>query len=211
MSCLKKCVLLVLVSLCGFSINANAQISQFGVMAGLNLSNVYGNNISDAFPGRELKPGLVIGGYMTYDLAPLLSIQPEVLFSMKGTKGSNDISVPYTYTQTFNYIEVPVLLKVNLPVVPFRTNVFAGPDFAFNVASSEEDVAGGRTFSVDTKNLTRNFDFNLAVGAGAGFGVGPTSLGLELRYTFGTGSLSKTPGASPIRNGVFAIMASVGI
>jgi len=75
--------------------------------------------------------------------------------------------------------------------------------------SLSQAAQGSITF--DTKSLTKRFDSNLAVGAGAGFDVEPTTLGLELRYTFGTGTLTKTPEASAVRSGVFAIIVSLGI
>lgn len=115
----------------------------------------------------------------------------------------------------FNYIEVPVFLKLNLPLgaaLPFSPSVYAGPDFAFNVTSKSELTGQGiiGTATSDTKNITRSFDFNVAVGLGVGFGVGPANLGLELRYTFGTGSLLKA-GEGTVKNGVFAVIPSVGI
>ena len=221
MSCLKESSLLIVVSVFCFGIEASAQFPQFGVKVGLNLANVVVNGSMDnAFPGKELKPGLVVGAYMTYNIIPLVSVEPEVLFSMKGTMGSStSLTLPsgsVDYTQVFNYIEVPVLLRLNLPlgpVIPFKANVYAGPDFAFNVASNEKftgAVIPGGSLTLDTKYLSSSFDFNLAVGAGAGFDLGPTTLGLELRYTLGTGTLAK-PDEGDLRNSVFAIMASVGI
>ena len=217
MSFLKKSFLLIIISLCCFGITANAQLPQFGVKAGLNLANVIAKGGGESpFPGKELKLGFVAGAFMTYEILPLISVQPEVLFSMKGTKGSAETNVPYDYTQTYNYIEIPIFLKLNLPlgpVVPFNANFFAGPDFAFNVASNEKITAQGGpggSLTLDTKDVTQNFDFNLVAGAGLGFDVGPTTLGLELRYTFGTGSLAK-PNEGDLRNSVFAVMASIGI
>jgi hypothetical protein len=219
MSSLQKSFLLIIVSVCCFGLEANAQLPHFGATVGLNFATVTGSDVSAAFPDKGARTGLVVGAFVTYDFIPFLGIQPEVLYSMKGTKGSAGslYGLPgYSYTQTFNYIEIPVLLKLNLPlgpVTPLKASVYAGPDFAFNVASNEEftgqGVPGG-SYTIDTKDLTRLFDFNLAVGAGAGFDVGPTTLGLELRYTFGTGQLTKA-GEGDFKNGVFAIMASVGI
>lgn len=223
MSCLKKPILLIVISIFCFVIDTNAQVPQFGVKIGLNLSSVYGNDPDEAFPDRELKPGFVAGAYMTYAFLPLLSVQPEVLFSMKGTKGSYpwQTSPPsMAYTETFNYIEVPVLLKVDLPLgpaVPFKTSVYVGPDFAFNIASSEKITAPGMPspLIMDTKSSVKNFDFNIAIGVGAARDLGPTTLGMELRYTLGTGALCKDPDRTPydasVRNGVFAVIASVGI
>jgi Outer membrane protein beta-barrel domain len=217
MSCLKKSSLLIAISVFCFGIEASAQLPHFGAKVGVNLANIYGPDASSNFPDKKMKPGLVVGGYMTYDIIPLLSIQPEVLFSMKGTKATGVSPQPYDYTQSYNYIEVPVLLKLNIPLGPvatFKPSIFAGPDFAFNVASSEKfsgQYVQGGSATVDTKNATKSFDFNVAVGAGAGFDVGPTNLGLELRYTFGTGTLSKQVLIGNFRNGVFAIIASAGI
>ncbi len=218
MSSKKMSLILIVVSVCCFSVRANAQLPHFGVKAGLNLATVNGPDVSKVFSNTELKPGVVVGAYMTYDLVPFLSIQPEVLYSMKGTKATENPSLPrlpVNVTQIYNYIEVPVLLKLNLPLgpaLPFSPSIFAGPDFAFNVTSKSEVTGLGivGTTTVDTKDITRSFDLNVAVGLGAGFGVGPANLGLELRYTFGTGSLLKA-GESNLRNGVFAVMASVGI
>lgn len=216
MSYRKMFLILTVISVCCFSIRANAQIPHFGVKAGLNLANIYGADVSKTFSTTALKPGVVVGAYMTYDLVPFLSIQPEVLYSMKGTKATENPPlprVPVDITQIYNYIEVPVLLKLNLPLgpaLPFTPSIYAGPDFAFNVVSKNEGTGPGIVASVDTKYLTRSFDFNVAVGLGAGFGVGPANLGLELRYTFGTGSLLKA-GEGTVKNGVFAVIASVGI
>ncbi len=201
--------------LCSIGINANAQVPHFGAKVGLNLSEVYGFEIPSVFQfKKELRTGLVFGVYMTCDLVPLLSIQPEVLYSMKGIRFSVTSPVAADYLFSYNYVEVPVLLKLNLPVgspAPFKANVFVGPDFAFNVAAYEKVTDNpGYTSTFDQKSSTRLFDFNVAVGAGAGYDLGPTTLGPEVRYTFGTGSLLKE-GESNVKNGVFAVIASVGI
>ncbi len=217
MSYLKKSFLIVAISVLCFGLDANAQLPQFGAKVGLNLADVYGFEMPSDFQyTKEVREGLVVGAYMTYDIMPLFSIQPEVLYSMKGTKFNVTSPVPADYLFSYNYIEVPVLLKLNLPigtVAPFKVNVFAGPDFAFNVTAYEkvtDSVLPNNSTTFDEKFETSSFDFNLAVGAGTGLDVGPTTLGLELRYTFGTHTLTKGSGSGD-RNGVFAVIASVGI
>jgi len=223
---MKRLFLLIVSAVCCLNLAAKAQLPEFGAKIGLNFATVSGSDASAIFPGKGTKTGLVVGAFMTYNFIPLLSIQPELLYSMKGTKGSGTeyieangffYNASYTYTQTLNYIEVPVLLKLNLPLgpeVPVKASVYAGPDFAFDVVSSLDataQVMGSSASSTqDTKSMTNSFDFNLAFGGGVGYDLGPTTLGLELRYTLGTGTVDNS-GQSIFKNGVFAIMVSAGL
>ncbi len=202
---MKKSILFsLLIMILTVSMSVNAQNLKFGGKIGLNFANVSG---SDVPPGAGTRTGLVIGGFMTYNFASMFALQPELLYSMKGTSGATQ-GVSYTFS--LNYIEIPVLLKFLIPLAPsspVSANIYAGPDLAFNVASSIETSANGQTNTTDESNNTNGFDFNLAFGGGIGFKVATTELGIELRYTLGTGTVDKTGG--DIKNGVFALMASV--
>lgn len=162
---------------------ANAQLLHFGAKIGLNLATLYRYDIPYGLSGKqELRPGFVVGAYMTYGVIPFVSIQPEVLYSIKGTKFKETSPTPAEYLFSYNYVEVPVLLKLNLPigsVTPFKASFYMGPDFAFNVAATQEvtiypDVPGllDQSTTFDQKSSTNSFDFNFAVGAGAGYDVG---------------------------------------
>jgi len=201
-----KSSFLLIPLLCCFSVAANAQIPHFGAKIGLNFANVSGTE-ADELQGHGTRTGLVLGAFMEYDFIPVLGIQPEVLYSQKGTSGTMEGA---SYTMAVNYIEIPVLLKVNMPLAPgtpVKVDLYAGPDFAFNVAATTEASMGGNTSTQDMSDVTNSFDFNLAFGGGLGFNVGPTTLGFDLRYSLGTGTVDKSGGE--VKNGVFALMASV--
>ncbi|MHB8336234.1 MAG: porin family protein [Ignavibacteriaceae bacterium] len=189
----------------GFSLSTQAQTDlKFGAKAGLNFANLSGNDVP---PGAGTRTGLVIGGFMTWNFAPMFGLQPEVLYSMKGTSGATQ-GVSYTFS--VNYIEIPVLLKFNIPLAPsspVSASLYAGPDFAFNVASSVETSSNGQTTTTDESNMTKGFDFNIMFGGGIGFNVGPTVLGVELRYSLGTGTAASD--GTDMKNGVLALLASV--
>lgn len=189
----------------GFSLSAQAQTDlKYGAKVGLNFANLSGN---DAPQGASTRTGLVIGGFLTYNFAPMFGLQPEVLYSMKGSSGATN-GVSYTFS--LNYIEIPALLKFYIPLAPgspISANLYAGPDFAFNVASSVETSFNGQTNTTDESSNTKGFDFNIMFGGGVGFNVGPTTLGVELRYTLGTGTVASD--GSDIKNGVFAVLASI--
>ncbi len=203
---MKKLIPLFLsILIIGFSLSAQAQTDiKYGAKVGFNFANVSGN---DAPPGAGTRTGLVIGGFMTWNFAPMFGLQPELLYSMKGTSGATQ-GVSYTFS--LNYIEIPALLKFYIPLAPsspVSANLYAGPDFAFNVASSSETTFNGQTTTTDQSNITKGFDFNIMFGGGIGFNVGPTVLGIELRYSLGTGTVAND--GTDVKNGVFAVLASV--
>ena len=75
----KKKVLLTAVAIFAFGF-ANAQEVKFGVKAGLNMSTVQGGYYSGA-----VKPGFHIGGLAEIKLNDKFAIQPELLYSLKGS------------------------------------------------------------------------------------------------------------------------------
>ncbi len=171
------------------------------------------------------RDGMIVGGFMEYDFVGGISLQPEILFSMKGASGTytgNQLSLRPSpvvsgeqYDWVLNYVEIPVLIKFNvfsLTVLPLGVDLYAGPDFAFNVASQNKTTLGNVTTTTDETGNTRPFDFNIVVGGGPNFDLGLMTLGVEARYTFGTGPIFKDGNleapASDTKNGVWSIMAS---
>ena len=143
---------------------------------------------------------------------------------MKGASGTygNQVSLAPSpvapgerFDWTLNYIEIPLLVKFNVlsvPLLPLDVDLYAGPYFAFNVASKNESTLGNVTTTTDEAGNTHTFDFNIVVGGGPNFDLGLMTLGVEARYTFGTGNAfndgnPEAPG-SGTRNGVWSIMAS---
>lgn len=201
---------------------ANSRSQTIGVTGGVNISNFNG------IKGASVKNGLIIGGFMRYDLIQGLSLQPELLFSMKGASVSlaaalpSELATPSHIDWTLNYVEVPVLVRLDVfsvPIVPVAIDLYAGPDFAFNVASknkTETQFANGftATSTTDESKNTQPFNFNIVLGGGGHIDLGPMTAGLELRYTFGTASPFKgLPPDSYFRNvkdGTWSIMGSLG-
>jgi len=200
-------LLLVPISMIIFSNQADGQTSHFGITAGLNIANVKG------IDGATTKNGLIIGAFTSYDFSNLFAIEPQLLFSMKGASGTvpngPDPNAGSDFKWTLNYVELPILVKVeviSVPVLPVSVAAYAGPDFAFNVASSDKLTLNSQTQTLDEKGNTHPFDFNIAAGVEADLDLSITTLGLGARYTFGTGPVFKTGPNS--KNGVWSIMAS---
>ncbi len=181
---------------------------QIGITGGMNIASLTGGIYSLS------KDGPVIGGFARCNLIHGIVLEPEVIYSMKGGNGYRNAPGPGTSELTLDYIEVPVLLSMKiftLPVLPASFDVFAGPDFAFNVRARDKNLAGNplQGYDNDISGSMRLFDFNIAVGCGPNFNVGSIPLGLELRYTFGTGRVFKS-GAGNWNNNIWSVMARAG-
>ncbi|RYE90836.1 MAG: PorT family protein, partial [Cytophagaceae bacterium] len=100
-------VLLSLGLLAGVSFAAQAQSASFGVKAGVSLTNVTGKDTQDAKNLVGFHGGLVAN----FAVNDAFSIQPELLYSMKGAKleESNSFGgVTYSdkITSRLHYIDV---------------------------------------------------------------------------------------------------------
>ncbi len=170
----------------GLATSAHAQSIRFGLKAGANLSNLSGDLVNqDKYKnkfgfegGALLNVGIVEG---------LLSIQPEVLFSQKGFKYADAsysvLGNTYHYTgkRTYNYIDVPVLLKVKAAGLFFE----AGPQYSYllNVRDNTTTTSNGSTVgnSSGTQNLDHVHRNEIGYAAGLGF-ESATGVFLDLRY-----------------------------
>ncbi len=216
---MKRIEWLVILMIIGFVSVTNAWSQSLGITGGVNIASF--NGIKNA----STKNGMIIGGFINYGFIGGVSLQPEVLFSVKGASatvspdnGSILGQLPEHYSWTLNYIEVPILLKMDVldvPILPVNVDIFAGPDFAFNVGSKYETTFGGVTTTTDGSGETHPFDFNIAVGGGPNINLGTVNIGAEVRYTFGTGPVFKnslpTKPFADVKNGTWSIMASVGL
>lgn len=176
---MKKVLLVGAVALFG-AVNAQT----FGVKAGMNISS-----LSNADDTKSLV-GLNAGVFMNAPLAANFSIQPEVLYNMKGAKADGmDLSLH------LDYISVPVMFQYNATPQFF---IEAGPEFSF-LASSKAKSGG---VSADADDLVEKFD--IGVGLGAGYYFTP-NIGITARYVAGFSDVVKNNPDDAVKNGVFQI------
>ncbi|WP_019948426.1 porin family protein [Hymenobacter aerophilus] len=161
-----------------------AQGIRLGLKGGANLSNLSGDltnkdgydNKVGFHGGLMLNVGLIDDGF--------LSLQPEVLYSQKGYKYDSGQTFGLYKREgdvTYNYIDVPVLLKVKAGNLFFE----AGPQYSYLLKVKDESTGSlngtvvGRTEAErDLKNVNRN-EFGYVAGLGLQTDMG---LMLGLRY-----------------------------
>ncbi len=184
-----KKVILAVVAVMMLSLTSQAQVKfgaiKLGVKAGMNLSR-----FTEDF--ETMKPGFHAGVYTQINIAPMFSIQPEVLYSMQGGMEKDvdeffNQTISTKTTLTSHNVIVPIMLQFS----PIKMiTIEAGPQLGFNLGMSSHNVVTTQglvdseterdyTFESDDYNM---FDFGLA--AGLKLNVA-SNVNIYARYNFG--------------------------
>ena len=170
--------------------SVSAKENTLGIKAGLNLARPWSNSTTSYFPDNAgMKPGVVAGVTLRIDGTPLFSMQPELLFSMKG--GIVARNGDYIRAMTLSYLEIPVLFRVNIPVEWAKPDIYAGPALGLRLSvggysrSDKEWDWFSAEYKKSLEESTNPVDFGLAMGGGFEFPTGAGSVVLDVRYTLG--------------------------
>lgn len=151
----------------------------FGIKGGLNFANLAGAE-DDLDSRTGVHAGLVLD--FSFPLSPI-GIESGIYYSQKGAEVSE---AGATATWKLDYIEVPVLAKINVgPPGPFSPHFVAGPYAAYNINSEYDISAGSASASEDFSEFTSEIDFGGVIGVGADFSLGITKLNIQGRYSRG--------------------------
>jgi opacity protein-like surface antigen len=213
-----KKVLVLVAAVCS-SYFAQAQDGgiKLGLKAGINYSNITGDDASSADP----KFGFHLGAFADYGINEMVSIRPELLYSTKGFKmeeSESNIAEPgdklsIDYTQEMNYLDVPVLAHVK------QGNFFfeVGPQISFLLSAkgtakvTYKAADGSSDSEEDSESSTegmKSVGFGYALGAGYELANG---VALGLRYNGDFTSISEDDDAGKIKNSVVQVSVSYRI
>lgn len=150
-----------------------------GLKGGVNFTNLYVDDVDD----ENMKVGFNAGAYYRAELVNGFGIQPEFLFTQKGSEIQyrNFLEGSGKYRFNLNYLEVPVLAVISLG----NFNIHAGPYVGLLVSAKVKDVDDDGTIN-DIESLDRD-DFNTldtGVAAGVGFDFPDGVLGIRYNYGF---------------------------
>jgi hypothetical protein len=128
-----------------------------------------------------------------------VSLQPEVVYSMKGARLGGGGAPTLVM---LDYVEVPVLGRVSMTAFGRRLYVIAGPSFAVRVRARTRTTFSDVTEEIDIADQVKRFDVGIAGGGGVEFGA----LVFDARYTFGLTDIDKDKSdASSAHNRVFSL------
>lgn len=182
-----------------FSTLTFAQL-KLGIKVGGNIANLSGSDAGNP----DSKFGLAAGAFLEIQLNQILALQPELYYSMKGaTDKITMLGSTIDETVSFDYIEVPLLLKLLIPVQGSEISpaIFAGPFLGINTTASAKVEFQGQSAEQDIPNI-KSTEFGLQFGGGIGLPVGNNELGFDIRYILGLTSLDDSAGNADVKNGV---------
>jgi hypothetical protein len=180
---------------------AGAQMKiDWGVTGGVNFAKVVGGDAS----GSSNLTTFMAGLSAIFPVNPKFAIQPEALYSRKGSAGSAE---GITGKLTLSYLDFPVLLKFIFPTMSTtstaRPALYFGPSIGVRLTCDAEATSGGTTISSSCKDAgldTKTLDLGLVGGGGIDFG----NLGVFARYMRG---LTTIENSSDVKNSVITVGA----
>jgi hypothetical protein len=163
----------------------------FGAKAGLYTANT--TEIPTGWPQTSFKNGFAGGVYMDYAFNRYFSLQPEVLYVMKGLNAgrANSRNV-VNYAARFDYIEIPLLAKFTVTGKShFSPYFFAGPGVGINLAANVDiDITDTRTDesvsgSSDWSGIMNRTEFCFSFGGGCKYAIGLGGITADARFDLG--------------------------
>lgn len=146
-----------------------------GVKGGLNVSNLYNNEIND----KDARLGFNAGLYGQLFSSDVFAIQPELLYSTKGSMAVYDGVVNQEVKYNLNYLDLPVLAVFKLgKQVELHAGGYAS--YLLNANISYEGDLGNGADDIDKDHL-KSYDYGLIGGIGFNFG----NIQLGARYNYG--------------------------
>jgi hypothetical protein len=176
---------------------------QFGIKVGANMAKPTGADAQDPLATIKSRVGFTGGIFLAFNLGKVVTIQGEALYTMKG---ATYVALDDSYTNKLysDYIEIPLLLKIKIPLPAIQPFVFAGPSVGFKLSEKVEE--NGVPLG---EKLFKNNDYGAIFGAGLNLGK---SFMLDVRYSLGLQKVIDTVGGDPIdyKNGVFSATIGIG-
>ncbi len=176
---------------------------QFGIKAGGNMAKPTRADADDPMATLKSRVGFTGGIFFAFNFGSVLTIQPEILYTMKG---ASYVALDDSYTDKLyaDYIEIPILLKLRIPLPIIQPFIFAGPSLGFKLSEKLE-----RDGVPLTDVLLKNNDYGAVFGAGLNLG---RNFMIDVRYSLGLQKVYDTLHGTiepDIKNGVWA--ATIGI
>lgn len=199
-----KKLIIILFFVCSFCVVANAQTLykshiHVGAKAGATLSSIaFSPEVK-----QSMTSGFVGGVSFRYAEERHVGLLAELNVAQRGWKETFEDGLPFEYSRTLTYIQLPLMTHIFFGWQRFKININLGPEISYMVGSSIKsnfdyaNVTSVENFPLQyrmTEQLTmpikNKFDYGITGGIGCEFKLNRKhSLALEGRYYFGLGNI----------------------
>jgi hypothetical protein len=161
-----------------------AQILDLGITGGVNMANLDARNFEETNSITRIAAGISL----TLGTGSGLALQPEILFSQKGA--SSPFGPGATLHFNIDYVQIPVLAKIRLPLAGIGPALFIGPSAGFNTSCRAKLTSGSAETSNDCSEADLRIEnLDLSVVGGVGLDVG--ALSVFVRYEHGLSDVTQ--------------------
>ena len=175
---------LLALSLMILATTAHAGLFRIGAEGGISSANISTNSLTTTVN----RSGIAAGGLAEISVLGMVYFQPELLYVQKG----------FTSTGVFqwDYLELPLLMKVKLGFLPLHFDIFGGPSVALAIS---------KTPGSNIKSL----DYGIHVGGGVSIDIlDVVGVFAHLRYALGLAEISDIA-ATSVKNNALLLMAGI--
>lgn len=179
---------------------------RFGITAGVNSSMVASSHLGDA----SRRTGFTAGALLVFPVAPAFAIEPELLYTTKGY----EVSGPdFSSTLKMSYVEIPVLLRVEVPASGgVKPLLYGGPAVSFKATCDVDSKFQGISMSTSCDPVQSDFakiktlDYGLVVGGGLEFDVAGKMITIGARYDHSFRTIAEN---SDVKHRVISVLATL--
>jgi hypothetical protein len=185
---MKNLLSLTMLFIFAFSLSSSQLSITKGIKGGVTFAGIGG----EGGTGSESTTQFCVGGFLEILFPGGASFQPEVLYSVKGFGGTvNLFGTNIKLTQRVSYIDIPMLLKYNLPTPEVGVSFYGGPSLGILLGATLDGEVNGVTSSTDNKDIYGSPDLGIIIGTGVKIPLTTISLTLDARYYFSIKSIDK--------------------
>ncbi|MDX1640608.1 MAG: porin family protein [Balneolaceae bacterium] len=183
-------ILLTAIFAFSLSMDARAQDTKFGLKGGAALYSTtasvsgFGESIEEKSGQRF---GFAAGLFIESPFSDIVSGQIEALYVQKGGKDDLEDAEVEDGDLTLSYVDVPVMIKANIPldgnVQPF---VYGGGFAGYLLdAQAESDGQSVEEEGFELKDVLKDVNYGLVFGGGVSFG----NISVDIRYDLGLANI----------------------
>jgi hypothetical protein len=162
--------------------------------------------------GSDTRTGAGFGVFFRAMVAPDISVQPELLYQVKGFQG-NDAETSGKFS--LKYIQVPVLLQYHLSSGPgVSPRIVVGPAIAFESGCKISGSDGSVDVSLDCEEAdiaTKSKDFSAVFGAGVDIPTNGILITGDVRYDLGLSNIDDSGADGSVKNRSWGIFLGAAV
>lgn len=185
---MKKLIVIISLIFLASSFKTMAEID-LGVIGGVHSTSLKIEPAEDF--DVEGRTAFGAGLFINVHANDILSLQITPMYLQKGGNARVDLNfLDYTEYRA-NYIEIPILLRLNFDAGMIQPYIVAGPSIGFQLNST---YLNGDGEEVDITDETTNMDFSAMLGAGLEIELDNLSLFGQLTYSHGLSNIDDSDG-----------------